>query len=258
MLIRIQNEIEKLEKIRDRIKTEIQGLPKGKLRCTSSNGTEQFYVDASYTSKKERVKVRGIAQREYYEKTLPVLSDYLKKLYELERLYEKQVLEDCYMAECETRKKLITPVIDTVEQRVKNFLEETYLPGKFDEENKTEFYTKQGVRVRSKSELIIADELDRNQIPYLYEKPLELTDWGKSIVVRPDFTVMNVRNGKVFIYEHLGMMDDLEYVEKNMKKLELYEKNGYLLGVNLLVTHETSSSPLNVKILDSYIENYLL
>ena len=54
------------------------------------------------------------------------------------------------------------------------------------------------------------------------------------------------------------MMDNQAYIESNMKKLELYEKNGFLLGKNLLVTHETSKSPLNIAVVDSYIEHFLI
>lgn len=53
-------------------------------------------------------------------------------------------------------------------------------------------------------------------------------------------------------------MDDEDYVSANMRKLELYEKNGYLLGENLIVTHETSKAPLNVKVLDMYIKTYFI
>ena len=50
------------------------------------------------------------------------------------------------------------------------------------------------------------------------------------MICRPDFTVINKRTGKMFLYEHLGKMDDENYVASNMRKLDLYEKNGYLLG----------------------------
>ena len=53
-------------------------------------------------------------------------------------------------------------------------------------------------------------------------------------------------------------MDDEDYVTANMRKLDLYEKNNYLLGENLIVTHETSKSPLNVKILELYIKTYFI
>ena len=53
-------------------------------------------------------------------------------------------------------------------------------------------------------------------------------------------------------------MDDESYIAKNLKKLDLYEKNGFLLGKNLLVTHETSKLPLNMNIVDSYIKTFFL
>lgn len=137
-------------------------------------------------------------------------------------------------------------------------MEEEYEPGVFGEDDRTEFYTILGERVRSKSEKIIADELYRYNIPYRYEMPLELEDWGKTVIRRPDFTVISRSSGKKYIYEHFGMMDDPDYVERNMRKLDLYEKNGYILGKNLIVTHETSRSPLNVGVVDSYIEHFFV
>lgn len=233
-------------------------LPQGTLRCSSSNGTDQYFVDGNYISKKKLEIVRGIAQREYYEQVIPVLERNLKKLYELEEIYGKRQLETCYEKACNARKKLINPVLESTEQKVMRFMEEDYAPGKFDDENLTEFITFNGERVRSKSEMIIADELSRYKVPYRYEKPIELHDWKGTIVIRPDFTIMNRYNGKVYLYEHLGMMDDMNYVDRNMRKLDLYEKNGYLIGENLIITHETSSLPLNINIVDSYIKHYFL
>ena len=104
----------------------------------------------------------------------------------------------------------------------------------------------------------ISNYLNQYRIPYRYEKPIALLDWNKTVICRPDFTVMNKRTGKIFLYEHLGRMDDKDYVSANMRKLDLYEKNNYLLGENLIVTHETSKSPLNVKVLELYIKTYFI
>ena len=54
------------------------------------------------------------------------------------------------------------------------------------------------------------------------------------------------------------MMDNAAYVEKNIAKLDLYEKNGFLIGKNLIITHETSKKPLVVSVVDNYIENFLI
>ena len=52
-----------------------------------------------------------------------------------------------------------------------------------------EFYSNSGVRVRSKSELIIANMLEKYGIPYRYEYPLLLN--GNDLV-RPDFLCLNI------------------------------------------------------------------
>ena len=142
---------------------------------------------------------------------------------------------------------------------VKNVAQrEYYEPGTFDDSNMTEFFTIKGERVRSKSELIIADELYRYNVPYHYEMPLELQNRGRTIMLRPDFTVIGRTSGSRYVYEHLGMMVEPSYVASSIRKLDLYERNGYMLGKNLILTHETKLSPLSVGVVDSYIENFFL
>ena len=51
MLREIEKEIKKFEEIVIRLKEEVKNLPQGKLRCTNSNGTAQFFVNNKYTSK---------------------------------------------------------------------------------------------------------------------------------------------------------------------------------------------------------------
>ena len=66
-------------------------------------------------------------------------------------------------------------------------------------------------------------------------------------MVYPDFKLLNVNTREEVLLEHFGMMDDAEYVEKNMRKLRLYEKNGYFLGKELLLTFETSQVPFDFR-----------
>ena len=247
-----------LEKELFHLEEELKVLPCGSLRCTSSKGTDQFYVNGNYISKKQMNTIKAIAQREYDDKLVSVIKKRLQILQQLELSYTSQEIENCFDNVCKARRKLITPAFETIEVKIHRFLEEEYEPGKFDEDNTTEFITLKGERVRSKSELLISDHLNRYEIPYRYEKPIELQDWKKTVICRPDFTVMNRRTGKIFLYEHLGKMDDEDYIAANIRKLDLYERNGYLLGDNLVVTHETSKIPLNRNVLDSYIKTYFI
>ena len=121
-------------------------------------------------------------------------------------------------------------------------------------EDMPEFYTAKGERVRSKSEVIIADLLNREGVPYRYEFPVYLKDIG---MIYPDFTVLNVKTWKEYIWEHFGMMDDMEYAERTVQKIAAYEKNDYFQGENLILTYETGRSPINQKSVMRIVEHYL-
>lgn len=116
------------------------------------------------------------------------------------------------------------------------------------------YYTSRGGFVRSKSEKIIADALEKYNIPYQYEPVLEL---GYNTVY-PDFVVLNVRTRKTIYWEHLGIVSDMEYATKNFIKIQNYEKNGYLLGKDLIITMESSDIPMNIKLVEQKIKEFLL
>ena len=118
-----------------------------------------------------------------------------------------------------------------------------------------DFYSNNGVRVRSKSELIIANMLEQNGIPYRYEYPIVLKD-GKN--VRPDFLCLNIRTRREYVWEHFGMMDNIAYANKNIAKIQAYEQNGFLAGKNMIMTFESSVTPISSSTIKQMIEEYLL
>ena len=69
---------------------------------------------------------------------------------------------------------------------------------------------------------------------------------------------MDTRTLEEKIIEHLGMMGDELYYRKNMEKIDLYEKNGYLIGRNLILLHETAENPLDTTIMEQYLTEFLL
>ena len=54
------------------------------------------------------------------------------------------------------------------------------------------------------------------------------------------------------------MMDDESYAEKAMLKIETYERNGIYPGKQLILTHEMRNRPLNIKIVEGMIEEFLI
>lgn len=85
--------------------------------------------------------------------------------------------------------------------------------------------TKRGDLVRSKSEVIIANELLAQGINwYEYEAPLSLN--GKTRY--PDFTIIDDDTGDSFYWEHLGMLNHPDYRNRWERKLEDYRRSGIL------------------------------
>lgn len=120
--------------------------------------------------------------------------------------------------------------------------------------NSPEFFTANGEKVRSKSEVIIADTLSRMKIPYKYEMSLELKD-GKTIY--PDFCCLNLRTRQEVYWEHFGLMDDPDYISKTISKIQSIQESGYNLGENFIFTMEKSELPLNPKFVQTMVEKYL-
>lgn len=97
------------------------------------------------------------------------------------------------------------------------------------------YYTHNKIEVRSKSEVLIANELERYELPYLYEVEFKVDNqW-----MYPDFIVKNPYNGKLVIWEHFGALHKEDYEKKMNEKMARFRKDGYVLGENLIYTFES-------------------
>ncbi|MDD2284773.1 MAG: AAA family ATPase [Paludibacter sp.] len=94
---------------------------------------------------------------------------------------------------------------------------------------------KEGLLVRSKSEVIIANMLVEKGIEFEYEREFLGKNGQKRI---PDFTFIDAA-GDIVILEHLGMMSLPSYKADWEKKLQFYKDNGYKLDDSLYTTTES-------------------
>lgn len=99
---------------------------------------------------------------------------------------------------------------------------------------------KDGLLVRSKSEVIIANMLYEANIDFEYEKFLE--ENGKRFL--PDFTFEDAA-GDPIIWEHLGMLSNPAYKESWDKKLAFYKSIGFEEGTNLFTTKDHENGSIN-------------
>ena len=249
-----------LESIIREKQQEIENAPKGIVNVAHSGRRVQYYYKNNskdkkrkYLRKAEEPLIKALCQREYDEKVLEIAEKEHVRLKMLLALYEAGICEDVYEKLKEERKIFVAPIALSDEEYVSQWLEEEY-PRKGFEENYPEYYTDNGERVRSKSEILIANALKKHDVPYHYEAPLYLKGWG---IIHPDFTVLNVRTRKEYYWEHLGKMDDPSYAESALQRIELYEKNSIFPGDKLILSHETLSRPINTQNIERMIDLYL-
>lgn len=228
------------------------------LVCTESHGIPQYHINGKYLSKKNLKSAKIIAQVQYSKKIVPELEKKIRAIDVALKIYEGKRIEKIYTEMCEGRRMLVMPVQVPEDDFVKNWINEEYEVYDRWDDVQTEYITIKGERVRSKSEKMIADELFANNIPYKYEYPLELKVGNTTKVFRPDFKVLNRRTRQEYIVEHLGMMDKYGYNNSVLNKIDVFEHNGYLIGVNMLLLHETTDGPISIPVLRQYIEEYFI
>ncbi|MFA5636348.1 MAG: hypothetical protein WC977_10660 [Anaerovoracaceae bacterium] len=111
-----------------------------------------------------------------------------------------------------------------------------------------------GILVRSKSEAMIASQLEYNNIPYRYEQRFDMPDH----FFYPDFTILNPEDNQIMYWEHFGLMDDEDYRMSVVSKLDAYQSAGILQWENLITTYETSRRPLDAHKVRRIIKAFLL
>ena len=114
------------------------------------------------------------------------------------------------------------------------------------------YRTMSGVKVRSKSEVIIADQLFGRGIPFRYESLITVN--GQDY--HPDFTVYDDQTAGVVIWEHFGLMSIGSYRLNAFKKLSSYAACGFELDKNLIATFEWEGAPLDPAFVALLIDHY--
>ena len=253
------NEINDLIAKSNKNLAKLQNVPNRNIMVSQCKGCCQYYWYDKVENKKEYIKktekgeIRRILQRDYEKAISKKLNSLKRKLSKFLKTYDIDELEKVYTNLPEARKILVTPIVDTKEEFAKKWESVKYEPMAINDN--IEFVSANGVKVRSKSELIIANMLEKNGVCYRYEYPITLKGLG---TVRPDFFCLNKRTGKEYVWEHFGMMDNIAYANKNINKIQIYEQNGFLAGKNLIMTFESSMYPLNSSTIKSMIEEYLI
>ena len=228
VLTSISHRIRYLHDVKTKKESQLNKTVTGHLRVVRTGKRVQFFLrerpddrSGRYIRKKDIGIAKAIAQKDYDVKLLAVVSHELAFLEKLQKSYPQPSAENVY--------EQLSPA--------------------------PEYTTDKGEQVRSKSELIIANLLSKLGIPYRYEAPLALKRFG---TVYPDFTILNMRTRKTIYYEHFGMMDDVDYCNKALMKIQHYVENGFYPGESFFFTFETGSVSISLRLLENQFRHYFM
>lgn len=261
----IEHRILELEESILKLQKSLKKAPEGSLWVHKKGTYTQYgiYLNENnesklkYLSVKEKKLIQELQQKSYNEKILFVLKKQVSCLRKTLSFLKEESPEVVFNHLSEEKQKLTIPVTLSNEEYAKQWQSKKYEAPGFSE-NSLLYVTQSGLRVRSKSEIIIADLLQQKKVPFLYEFPLELkTFYGKKIF-HPDFCCLNLRTRQEFYWEHFGMMDDPEYSANAVGKLKIFNENHFKQGKNLIITMESQSNPLTAKETLRVIEDFLM
>lgn len=206
--------------------------------------------------------VKDIARKEVLEarineakRNLSIIEKLRSRITEVDykKIYDKYKAKDFYLLGNEDKmaeKVLIN--YSGEEKRVLEWLKDNISRGFREAELK--HMTSNGIRVRSKSELLIATALEERNLAFKYESEFKVN--GKT-VFRPDFAIIRPYDMKEIYWEHFGLMGDSEYEEKTIKKLIYYQDKGWCLWDNLIVSFDSDKGSFNMQTINKIIDMFL-
>ena len=272
------NRLKDLHEVIKFAETKIKNAPEGTLYVKKIGDDFRYYQKTTeqetYLGSKDNEIIKGLQEKDYCVKLKKAAENELEALKKIQKIKKKiKNYEQVFLMLPENRKTMINPYVSKeteeikarIEKECKAWKKETLIRKSVD--NNLQLITLGGERVRSKSEVIIADRLKNAGIPYCYERRYVFVNEDSKDNKRnnnldcevwfPDFQILNTRTGELFFWEHFGMMDNPEYCASSIFKLETYAKHGILIGKNLIVTMESSKHTLNVEYTDKIIEEFL-
>ncbi len=226
-----------------------------------------FFIEKIVRGKKVRESItkdekliKQMAKKRYYQEMLRLIDNNIDALakvgeiknIEIDDVMKRMPLQIQNMLEFEKEGRYALPADPEKAQMLLQWVDQPYVGNpKYPEHLK--HTTSTGQLVRSKSEALIYEKLLASKIAFKYEAPIVL---GGNIVY-PDFSIMRIDN-KIFYWEHAGCCFREDYRNEFDWKLKKYEEHGITLWDNLIVTFDDMDGNIDVRDIDSAIQNKLL
>ncbi len=269
----LNDELNYEKKLLSQIKREISILPdKTLIHSFSGRGKSNFYYRSKPKAKKIFIKssqtelIKSILDRRILqerarclEANIPLLEKAISCLKDYDCLCAVDSLPKTYRMAMELLKSLDnSEKPDSLSNPMQS--ENPY------NRNELSHTVSNGLLVRSKNEMLIAEMLILFGIEFYYEKALELTKvhvrqdgsvWYEKVTVYPDFTIY-LADGTVIYWEHAGLMDNPGYRSRHFEKIGLYYDNDIYEPKNLIITMDGKGKPFDNAAIKRIIKERLL
>lgn len=236
----------------DSLKVQLDGLPEGRLICSSNGKHTNWYVSNGhkpvYLPKSRRDDAEKHALRVYLEDKIKELEAEIRA-YEFYLRHHREPYVDRLLAEGSRFRELLLPYFQPFDEIPRKWQANPIAMSDLYPEQLT-VGTLLGHKVRSKSEAFICDGLYSNGIPYVYEYPWILG--GKTFHM--DVTIW--QESERIPWEHNGIWDNVSYRHEACRRLDYFGEYGLIPDVNLIVTYETAAKPFSARVVDEIIRRW--
>jgi len=233
----INAEVNFYKTFRKQLADSLRNLPAGRLYYKTSNGHKRPFVmedgKEKYLSRKYLKRIIGLQKRRDIEcclsgvdSNLELLKSVSSRLCDIEDIIPEFIsLPDIINPNNRKSRAEISALMD-------RWAESKTRSGK--PRYKGNHMTSDGTAVKSRAELILYEYFSSQNLNHIYEKPL-LVD-GETWY--PDFSFLRESDGDVIIWEHFGMMNDPDYRNGALYKMDRYAGAGFLPFRNLVITYD--------------------
>jgi len=246
-MFNITERITYLEKKTAEMQAFLESAPAGSLNCKLTRGKFRYYIHENgiqtYLPSSKSDIINKLAKKKMFKSVLMSAKKELAALKQYKAnsgLFEKTI--NRFYENNPGCAGIIRPGGWSYENRINSkvtaWQQEEYIRNPYYCEGLIH-NTLRGEKVRSKSEACIADILYLAGIPYRYECQLVVN--GETFY--PDFVIMDPSTGKIYIWEHFGLMDDRDYYLRTVHKISAYAAEGYLPEKNFIITYEDENDP---------------
>lgn len=254
-----------LEKQCQLVNNQLARCPEGTLQHTYRDRKQVFFQAINESGRRKRVSISrrhdlidSLARKKYLETESSFLLSNMNAL-ETMLAHYVDITPDIILQSLPQRyrdlpeDRFFAAYHDPVEmeKKFREWAEEPFEQSTYRPWEKTHT-TIRGLKVRSKSEVIISERLDIHSLPARYEQMLYFQQYSFS----PDFTILT-RHGLKY-WEHCGKVNDPEYMRHHKWKMTMYDRMGIVPWKNLIVTYDTVEGGIDSRIIESEIINKLL